>query len=161
MPEINPIRETTDEARTLAKSLVTNARFGAIGVVDPETNMPMVSRIAVGQAPDGTPLTLISDLSLHTKALKVDPRCSLLVGEPEQKGDPLTHPRLTLQCQARFIAHKDPAYRDMRDQYLTTHPKAKLYIDFADFSFALFDVEDAHLNGGFGKAFYLTPADLS
>ena len=161
MPEINPIRETTDEARALAKSLVTNARFGAIGVVDPETNMPMVSRISVGQAPDGTPLTLISDLSLHTKALKVDPRCSLLVGEPEQKGDPLTHPRLTLQCQARFIAHKDPAYQDMRDHYLTTHPKAKLYIDFADFSFALFDVEDAHLNGGFGKAFYLTPADLS
>ena len=161
MPEINPIRETTDEARALAKSLVTNARFGAIGVVDPETNMPMVSRIAVGQTPDGIPLTLISDLSLHTKALKVDPRCSLLVGEPEQKGDPLTHPRLTLQCQARFIAHKDPAYQDMRDHYLTTHPKAKLYIDFADFSFALFDVEDAHLNGGFGKAFYLTPADLS
>ena len=161
MPEINPIRETTDEARAVAKRLVTNARCGAIGVGDPETNMPMVSRIAGWQTPDGIPLTLISDLSLHTKALKVDPRCSLLVGEPEQKGDPLTHPRLTLQCQARFIAHKDPAYQDMRDHYLTTHPKAKLYIDFADFSFALFDVEDAHLNGGFGKAFYLTPADLS
>ncbi|MEL7211729.1 MAG: pyridoxamine 5'-phosphate oxidase family protein [Pseudomonadota bacterium] len=161
MPEINPIRETTDEARTLAKSLISEARFGAIGVIDPETDMPMVSRVAVGQAPDGTPLTLISDLSSHTKALKADPRCSLLVGEPENKGDPLTHPRLTLQCIARFIAHGDAAYKEMRDHYLITHPKAKLYIDFADFSFALFDVQDAHLNGGFGKAFRLTPADLA
>ncbi|WP_224826351.1 HugZ family protein [Cognatishimia sp. MH4019] len=161
MPEINPIRETTDEARTLARGLISKARFGAIGVIDPDTAMPMVSRIAVGQAPNGTPLTLISDLSSHTKALKADPHCSLLVGEPEEKGDPLTHPRLTLQCKARFIAHSDAAYKEMRGHYLTTHPKAKLYIDFADFSFALFDVQDAHLNGGFGKAFRLTPADLA
>lgn len=161
MPEINPIRETTDEARTLGKTLVSDARFGAIGVIDPETAMPMVTRVAIGQAPNGTPLTLISDLSSHTKALKADPRCSLLLGEPEDRGDPLTHPRLTLQCKAHFIAHSDPAYKRMRGHYLTTHPKAKLYIDFADFSFALFTIEDAHLNGGFGKAFQLTPADLA
>lgn len=161
MPEINPIRETTDEARDLGKSLISGARFGAIGVIDPDTQMPMVTRIAIGQTPDGTPLTLISDLSSHTKALKADPRCSLLVGEPEEKGDPLTHPRLTLQCRADFIAHSDPAYKEMRDHYLTTHPKAKLYIDFADFSFALFTIQQAHLNGGFGKAFHLTPEDLA
>lgn len=160
MPETNPIRETTDEARSLGRALITDARFGAIGVIDPETGWPMVTRIAVGQAPDGTPLTLISDLSSHTKALKAQPTCSLLLGEPPSKGDPLTHPRLTLQCRARFIPHADAAYKKMRNHYLTTHPKAKLYIDFADFSFALFDIEDAHLNGGFGKAFHLTPEDL-
>ena len=50
----------------------------------------------------GTPLTLISDLSDHTRALKADPRCSILVGEPGPRGDPLTHPRMTLLCTARF-----------------------------------------------------------
>lgn len=160
MPEINPIRETTEEARELGRGLIARARFGSIGVIDPESAMPMVTRVAIGQAPDGTPLSLISDLSSHTAALKADPRCSLLIGEPEQKGDPLTHPRLTLQCHAHFIAHTDPAYKEMRGHYLTTHPKAKLYIDFTDFSFALFAIQDAYLNGGFGKAFRLTPADL-
>lgn len=120
----------------------------------------MVTRIAVGTAPDGAPISLMSDLSHHTRALRANPQASLLVGEPEAKGDPLTHPRLTLQCAAQIIEHHTPDYAEMRGHYLTTHPKSKLYIDFTDFVFARFDVTEAHLNGGFGKAFHLTPADL-
>ncbi len=48
----------------------------------------------------------------------------------------------------------------MAAHWLRDHPKAKLYIGFADFSFALFDVQSAYLNGGFGRAFVLTPGDL-
>ena len=44
--------------------------------------------------------------------------------------------------------------------WLRDHPKAKLYIGFGDFHFALFSVTGAFLNGGFGKAFFLTPVDL-
>ena len=163
MPEpgkIDPIRETDDEARALARGLIDGARYGALGVRDPETGAPMVSRVAVATAPDGTPVSLVSDLSHHTKALKADPVCSLLVGEPGPKGDPLTHPRLTLQCRAEFLRHGAEGHAEMRAHYLATHPKAGLYIDFADFSFAILRVHDAHLNGGFGKAFRLTPADL-
>lgn len=156
----NPINETTEEARSLAQDLLAQARFGALGVLDPETGAPMVSRIAIGQSPDGQPLTLISDLSHHAKALKEKPICSVLLGEPGPKGDPLTHPRITLQAQAHFIRHGTAAHKPLRAHYLTTHPKAQLYIDFADFAFALFTVEKAHLNGGFGKAFTLTPQDL-
>lgn len=158
--KINPIRETDDAARALARGLVDGAKFGALGVTDPATQAPMVSRVAVATAPDGTPLTLISDLSHHTVALKADPVCSLLVGEPGDKGDALTHPRLTLQCRAEFLRHGEEGHREMRAHYLGQHPKAQLYIDFADFSFAILRVEDVHLNGGFGKAYHLTPADL-
>ncbi|MDJ0860565.1 MAG: pyridoxamine 5'-phosphate oxidase family protein [Dinoroseobacter sp.] len=160
MPETSPIRPTNDEARALARELIDTARFGAIGVQDPETNTPMVSRIAVGTTPEGTPLSLISDLSHHTKALRTDPRCSLLVGEPGAKGDPLTHPRLTLQCTAGFITREDGVFATLREHYLTTHPKAKLYIDFGDFNFVALTPNIAHLNGGFGKAFTLTPEDI-
>jgi len=158
--KIDPIRETDAEARALARRLIDTARHGALGVRDPETGAPMVSRVAVAVAPDGRPLTLISDLSHHTRALKADPVCSLLVGEPGDKGDPLTHPRITLQCRASFLRHGEAGHAGMRAHYLARHPKAGLYIDFADFSFALLDVEDAHLNGGFGKAYRLRPADL-
>ncbi|MEM7599720.1 MAG: pyridoxamine 5'-phosphate oxidase family protein [Pseudomonadota bacterium] len=156
----DPIRPTDDGARALARGLMDDARFGAIAVTDPDTQSPSVTRIAIGTTPDGAPVTLISDLSSHTGALKANPRCSLLLGEPGPKGDPLTHPRITLDCRARFLMKGAAGYDALRDHYLATHPKSKLYIDFLDFNFVVFEVSDARLNGGFGKAFRLTPADL-
>ncbi len=155
----SPIRPTDDEARKLARDLIDRARHGALATLW-EDGQPMVTRVAVGTTPDGAPCTLISDLSDHTRALKAHPACSLLVGEPGDKGDPLTHPRLTLLGRMRFVPHASPDYAPMAAHYLRDHPKSKLYIDFADFSFAVMAVSAAHLNGGFGKAFRLTPADL-
>lgn len=152
--KIDPIRPTDENARALAASLVRNARFGSLGVLDPATSFPMVTRIATLWL-DGAPHVLISTLSAHTTALSQDPRCSLLLGEPADKGDPLTHPRLTLQCRA-----KDADKAALKEAWLHAIPKAKLYYDFTDFRMMRLAVEDAHLNGGFGKAFHLTPEDL-
>ncbi|MGV6848328.1 MAG: HugZ family pyridoxamine 5'-phosphate oxidase [Marinibacterium sp.] len=154
----DPIRPTDDEARHLARDLMAKARFAALGVL--QDGAPMVSRVAFGLGPDGTPLSLVSDLSHHARALRADPACSLLLGEPGQKGDPLTHPRLTIQARARFLDHRAAGYEEMAAHYLRDHPKARLYIGFGDFHFALFSVTSAYLNGGFGKAFILQPVDL-
>ena len=154
----SPIRPTDDEARALARQLIDTARFAGLGVL--EDGHPMVTRVALGTDDSGVPISLVSELSHHTKALTRDGRCSLLVGEPGAKGDPLTHPRLTLRATATLIRHSDAGFPALRARYLLTHPKSKLYIDFADFHFARFDVASAYLNGGFGKAFSLTPADL-
>jgi putative heme iron utilization protein len=161
MSDRSPIRPTDDEARRLARGLIDTARHGALGVRDPDTGYPMVTRIAVVPSPDGTPLTLVSDLSHHTRALRADPACSLLVGEPGAKGDPLTHPRLTVQARAHFIARGGDEHARLRAHYLALQPKAKLYIDFADFSLVRLSPTGAFLNGGFGKAFVLTPEDLA
>lgn len=150
----DPIRPTTDEARALARRLLEEARHGALGVLDPETGGPVVTRVAVGW--DGAAaLVLVSTLSHHTKALLANPACSLLVGEPGPKGDPLTHPRLTLQAQA---GRADKAAG--RDAWLARHPKSTLYYDFADFLLLRLAPTGAFLNGGFGQAFRLTPEDL-
>ncbi|NNF25451.1 MAG: HugZ family protein [Rhodobacteraceae bacterium] len=161
MPEQSPIRPTDSEARALARTLIDTARFGALGVIDPESGTPLVSRVAVATDASGAPVSLISDLSHHTKALEARGDCSLLLGEPGPKGDPLTHPRLTLQAKSRFLRHGKPGHAELRARYLEIHPKSKLYIDFADFSFVIFGVERAYLNGGFGKAYELTPKDLA
>lgn len=160
MQEQNPIRPTDEEARVLAQRLIGTARYGALAVTDPATGAPYVARVAVGTSPTGAVLTLVSDLAHHTRALRAAPQCALMVGEPEEKGDPLTYPRITLMAKATFIARDAPERAALRDHYLLTHPKAKLYVDFGDFNFVLFDVSGAHLNGGFGKAFVLTPDDL-
>lgn len=153
MPKTDPIRPTDDEARGLARALLSGATFASLGVI--VDGRPFVSRIALVPGPDGAPLSLVSDLATHNQALRLDPAASLLIGEPGDKGDPLTHPRLTLTATAHF-ADKSA----LRDHYLAAQPKAKLYIDFADFHILSFDVTGAHLNGGFGKAFRLTPSDL-
>lgn len=154
------IRPTDDEAIAMAKGLINNAEFGALGFLDPETNTPVVSRIAIGTLADGTPMSLISDLSNHTKALRENPVCALLLGEPGAKGDPLTHPRISLQCRVEFLARDLDNHAEIRAHYLASHPKSKLYIDFADFSFVRFEIIKAAMNGGFGKAYEFSVSDL-
>jgi putative heme iron utilization protein len=151
----DPIRPTDDAARALARELIAGARFAALAVIDPVTSAPMVTRIALVPGPDGAPLTLISTLSSHTAALAENPACSLLIGEPGAKGDPLTHPRLTLQARA------EPADKAaLKDHYLRHYPKAQLYYDFADFGLTRFAPLAGLLNGGFGKAYRLQAEDL-
>nr|WP_325250312.1 pyridoxamine 5'-phosphate oxidase family protein [Amylibacter sp.] len=158
---VDPIRPTDDEAITLAKSLIAKATFGALGVLHPETQTPLVTRIAIGTDLKGTPLTLVSDLAAHTKALRNTPACGLMLGEPGPKGDPLTHPRLSIQATATFLNRDDPDFPETRASYLKSHPKSKLYIDFADFNFVRLTITSAALNGGFGKAYNLTAQDLA
>lgn len=154
-----PVLPADDAAVVLARSLMA-APFAALSYLEAETAAPAISRIAFGRAADGGPVTLISALAPHTAGLQTHPACALLVGEPGAKGDPLTHPRLMLQARATFIATTDPDRPALRDHWLAAHPKSKLYIDFADFAFVRFHLTSALLNGGFGRAFRISPPDL-
>lgn len=161
MAKTNPIRPTDDDARALARDLLASATHGALGVIDPATGAPSVTRIAVGLDPAGIPMTLVSELSAHTFALRTHPRASLLLGEPGDRGDPLTSPRITLAVEAAFIDRAAPEHAPLREHWLGLRPKSKLYVDFADFCFVRLTPTSAALNGGFGKAFELTPEDLA
>ena len=145
---INP---TDDAARALVRQLLADMRHAALGVTHPETGAPYVAR--VGLIWDGTAaLTLVSTLSTHTQALLASPACAALIGEPGAKGDPLTHPRLTLHARAEPV--DKPAHKD---KWLAAVPKARLYYDFADFVMFRLVPSGIDLNGGFGKAYRLGP----
>jgi heme oxygenase (biliverdin-IX-beta and delta-forming) len=158
MEKKNTILPTDDRARAQAQTLIRAARSAALAVVD-DAGVPHVSRIGFAATGAGI-LSLMSSLAFHTGALRQQPRCSLLLGDVPQKGDPLASPRLTLSARARFIPRDDPAHGRLRDLYLERHPKSRLYVDFDDFSFVRFELLKAALNGGFGKAFDLTRDDL-
>lgn len=153
------IRETDDEARALARRLVSSSRYGSLAVLLPDGGHPFASRTAVANDIDRTPVILVSDLSGHTSGLKNDPRVSLLLGAPG-KGDPLAHPRITLQCMAQRIGRDEERHTRIRARFLRRHPKSALYADFGDFSFYRLDPVSASLNGGFGKAYQLAPEDF-
>ena len=156
----SPVQMPDHEARVLARALLHDASFAALAVKDPEDGWPTVSRIALAVSEDGLPMSLISDLSAHARALQACVECSVLVGEPGGKGDPLTHPRLSLRARARFFRHGDADHAPLAAQYLRQRPKAKLYIGFGDFSIVTFSPVSGLLNGGFGKAFAMMPEDL-
>jgi putative heme iron utilization protein len=76
------------------------------------------------------------------------------------KGDPLAHPRLTVLGRFLPIAHDDADGPRLRQRFLSRHPKAALYADFADFAFWRLRIASAHLNAGFARAADLAAADV-
>jgi putative heme iron utilization protein len=152
------LQPVDDAARRLARTLVRSARFAALGTLEPSDGSPAVSRVSFATAMDGAPVFLISGLSGHFGNLVADGRCSLLVGEPG-KGDPLAHPRMTLVGTAERLSEGEQRAH-IKSRYLSRHPKAALYADFADFAFWRFTIARASLNGGFGKAFALQASDI-
>ena len=156
----DPVQAPDAASLALTRQLLDTATHAALAVTDPTDATPGISRIAFGRAPDTGFLTLVSALAPHHAALRAHPACALLIGEVGDKGDPLTHPRLMLKARAEFVAPDDPTRATLRDHWLAHQPKAKLYIDFADFAFVRFTPVSALLNGGFARAFRLTPKDL-
>ena len=101
--EIRLVREYGD---SLSADILLVPHHGSAGSSGTAFVERVAPRVAVATDAQGTPVTLVSDLSHHTRALRADPACSLLVGEPGEKGDPLTHPRLSLQGRMRKLTER-------------------------------------------------------
>ncbi len=142
------------DAVGMSRELLRATRAGALATNDPASGFPLATLVNVATDADGAPLLLLSDLSLHTRNLRADGRCSLLLAE-QGKGDPLAHPRLTLvgTCAVTEAPRA-------RRRFLSKHPKSQLYVDLPDFTFWRMSVSDLHLNGGFARAATLTPRDV-
>ncbi|MGL5363864.1 MAG: HugZ family protein [Bosea sp. (in: a-proteobacteria)] len=155
---IDPIRTTDPEARLLARALLRGTLAGSLATLD-GSGRPFCSLVSVATDVDGTPAILVSRLSGHTKHLLADTRASLLLARTG-KGDPLAHPRITLDVEAEAIARNGAPDARLRERFLRRHPKAALYADFPDFLFFALHIRSASLNGGFGRAYQLGPPDL-
>lgn len=159
-PQTSPIQPADDGARALARGLIRRARTATLAFTHPDTGFPFLSLIGFGTAPDGTTLCFLSKIALHSRALAAHPDAALMLGEPGPRGDPLNSARFTLSVRARPVDANEAKEKGLHQHWLAQHPKAKLYIGFPDFSFVAFTVTGGFLNGGFGRAFALGPADL-
>lgn len=153
VPARDPRQPQDFDPLAMGKLLLRSIRVGALGTLDPATGYPFVTLTSVATDLDGTPFILISRLSQHTQNLLADQRASLMLSQGG-KGDPLAHPRLTLQV----MAEPSQAPR-LRHRFLARHPKAQIYVDFPDFAFVRLKPLSLHLNGGFARAFD-GPAEL-
>jgi putative heme iron utilization protein len=149
------LRETDAEAIRLAKTLIRTARHATIATLEPGSGRPLATRVGVSTDIDGTPVIFVSALSAHTPALRNDPRCSLLFGEPG-RGDPLAHARISVHADAREIENGSDEHKRISWRYLTHQPKAQLYAALPDFRYFRLEPVGASLNAGFGRAYALT-----
>jgi heme iron utilization protein len=147
IPARDPRQPVDFNPIAVGKMLLRSIRVGALGTLDPANGTPFVTLTSTATDYDGSPIILTSRLSAHTQNLLADQRASLLLAQAG-KGDPLAHPRLTIQVMAEI----NPLPR-LRKRFLARHPKAKLYVDFPDFAFFRLKPLGVHLNGGFARAF--------
>jgi putative heme iron utilization protein len=143
----------------VAKELLRATRAGALAPIDRNTGHPFSSLVNVATDADGSPIILASQLSPHTANIEVDLRASVLLASTG-KGDPLSHPRLTVIGAFANIERDAPDAARVRRRFLSRHPKSRLYAGFGDFSFWRLRVASAHVNGGFARAADLKASDI-
>ena len=108
---------------------------------------------------DGWPLILISRIAQHTRNLKADPRCSLLVSERDA-ADVQLNGRLTLMAEARQLA--DPqSVASAAERYYRYFPESRDYHRVHDFDFWVLRPLRWRFIGGFGAIHWLEQAALA
>jgi heme iron utilization protein len=142
------------DPRRAARTLLREARSGALATLMTGSGDPYCSLVNVATAADGSPLLLISRLAVHTKNILADPRVSLMLDE-RRTGDPLEGARVMLMGTAHAT---DDA--NARRRYLERQPEARMFADFGDFGFYRIELRGAHLVAGFGRIVDLSLADL-
>jgi heme iron utilization protein len=137
-----------------ARKLLRAARVGTLASA--ADGQPFASLVTPACSPDLSLLLLLSDLSEHTRHLRVEPRCSVLVTGTPEGANPQTAPRVTITGLAERIA--DAA---LMERYLAVHPYAALYAGFGDFSLWRVRPLGGLYVGGFARAARLRAADLA
>lgn len=151
--ENSPGAAPGEPAAWQARKLLRAARVGTLATAT--DGQPYAALVTPAAAPDFSPLLLLSALSEHTRHLRTEPRCALLVAGRPTEVNPQTAPRVTLTALAEPA--DDPA---LKARFLAVHPYAAQYAGFGDFALWRLRPMAALLVGGFAQATRLRQHEL-
>ena len=137
-----------------ARALLRAARAGTLATSG--DGQPFASLVTPAAAPDGSVLLLLSGLSEHTRHLRDEPRCAVMVAGEPVEANPQTAPRLTVTGLA--VPEPDPA---LKARWVALHPYAAFYAGFGDFQLWRVAPKAGLYIGGFASATRLRQADLA
>jgi heme iron utilization protein len=137
-----------------ARKLLRAARSGTLASAA-DGGQPFASLVTPACAPDLSVLLLLSNLSEHTRHLRAEPRCSIMVCGAAESANPQTAPRVTVTGIAEVT--EDSA---LKARFLAVHPYASLYAEFGDFHLWRIRPMAALFVGGFARAVRLRQAEL-
>ena len=143
-----------DDPALEARRLLRAARGGTLATS--AAGQPFASLVTPATAPDGSVLLLLSDLSEHTRHLRAEPRCALLVAGAAEGPNPQTAPRLTITGLAEL--EPDPA---LHARWVAAHPYAAFYAGFGDFHLWRLRPRGGLFVAGFARAHRLREAQLA
>jgi len=149
-----PPEPPADTPAWASRKLLRAARSGTLA--SSMQGQPFASLVTPATAADLAVLLLLSDLSEHTRHLRADPRCSVLVNGAATGENPQTAPRVTVTGLAETVS--DAA---LKARYLAVHPYAALYAGFGDFALWRVRPVNGLFVGGFARAARLRAADLT
>jgi putative heme iron utilization protein len=137
-----------------ARALLRAARAGTLATSG--DGQPFASLVTPAAAPDASVLLLLSGLSEHTRHLRDEPRCAVMVAGMPTEANPQTAPRLTITGLA--APEPDPA---LKARWVALHPYAAFYAGFGDFQLWRVVPKAGLYIGGFASATRLRQADLA
>ena len=146
--------DAKSDAAWAAIKLLRASRAATIATAS--DGQPFASLITPAAAPDRSLLMLLSGLSPHTRHLRADPRCSVMVMGAPTGPNPQTAPRLSLTGAA--APEPDPA---LKARWVALHPYAAFYAGLGDFQLWRFRGEAGQFVGGFASAHRFGPAQLA
>jgi putative heme iron utilization protein len=137
-----------------ARKLLRAARVGTLA--SSAQGQPFASLVTPACAPDLSLLLLLSELSEHTRHLRAEPRCAVLVAGAAEGTNPQTAPRVTITGVAEPTGDEV-----LKARYLVVHPYAALYAGFTDFSLWRIRPLGGLYVGGFARAAKLRAAEVA
>ena len=146
--------ESTEPPAWTARKLLRAARVGTLA--SSADGQPFASLVTPACAPDLAVLLLLSDLSAHTRQLRAEPRCAIMVTGTAEDANPQTAPRVTVTGLAGAVDD-----HGLKARWLSVHPCGALYAGFADFHLWRMVPRGALFVGGFARAARLRRADLA
>jgi putative heme iron utilization protein len=154
MAEMPPAAEAVEETPGFAaRKLLRGTRAATLATVT--VGQPFAALVTPATAPDLSVLLFLSQLSEHSRHLRADPRCAVLVVGVAESANPQTAPRLSVTGIAE--PEPDPA---LKARWLAIHPYAALYADFPDFTLWRIRPRAGLLVSGFARANRLRADDL-
>ena len=104
----------------------------------------------------------VSKLGKHTRDMEKHSHVSLLLtGTDDQRADPQTLARVSLQGLAEILPKTDPGYGRVKKIYLERFPEAEQLFSLGDFNIWRIRPTGGRFVAGFGKAFNLVPEALN
>ena len=144
-----------NELAEIAAQLLNDGGSGALATASAKHDgFPFASQSAFSVIPSQedssaklpTPIFLFSDLSVHSKNLRKNPKATLLI----QAGNEMQQSRVSIMG---IIERLDEKLVDQaRQSYLVKHPDAAQWIKFGDFHLYAMSIVDCYVVAGFGKA---------
>lgn len=127
-----------------------------------QNDEPFTAMSAYVPEPDLSGLLIhLSNLSQHKHMLLQNPKCSVLIAEPDDgRAEVMSLARVTLQGLAAKIDKNTDDYTRSKSRFLARLPTSELMFGLLDFNLIRIAFTSGRYIAGFGNAFPFTAQDL-